>query len=85
MLNRMIQQDKEKEMRRFWSRSRRLLIALHIEESAQDLIEYALVVSLLTLGAVIGINGVSSSVNTAFTHVHSKLHSHVGKHLGWSK
>ena len=66
-------------------RLRRLVIALHEEESAQDVIEYALLASLLSLGAIIGINGVSSSVNTAFTHVHSKLHRHIGKHLGWSK
>ena len=85
MPNPMIQEDKEEDMCSFCLRSRRLLIALHFDESAQDVIEYALLVSLLALGAVIGINGVSSSVNTAFTHVHSKLHSHIGKHLGWYK
>ncbi|PYV34208.1 MAG: Flp family type IVb pilin [Acidobacteria bacterium] len=72
-------------MRSFCLHARRLVIALHEEESAQDVIEYALLASLLALGAVIGINGVSSSINTAFTHVHSKLHSHIGKHLGWYK
>ena len=72
-------------MRRSFLFTRELVMALHEEESAQDVIEYALLASLLALGAVIGINGVSSSINTAFTHVHSKLHSHIGKHLGWYK
>ncbi len=85
MSNRMIQEDKEEEMRSFCLRSRRLLIALHEDESAQDLIEYALLVSLLALGSVLGINGVSTSINSAFSQVGSKLHSHIGKHLGWSK
>lgn len=72
-------------MRRFYLRARKLVIALHEEESAQDVIEYALLAALVALGAVIGINGVANSINTAFSQVHSKFHHHIGKHLGWGK
>jgi pilus assembly protein Flp/PilA len=55
------------------------------DESAQDLIEYALLAAIVALGAVVSLNSVANQVNTAFSHVHSKLHSHIGKHLGWGK
>jgi pilus assembly protein Flp/PilA len=72
-------------MRLVYLRARRLLLALHEEESAQDLIEYALLAALVAVGAVVGLNTVTNSVNSAFTGVQSKLHSHIGKHLGWGK
>ncbi len=80
-----IQEYEEIEMSQLCLRSRRLLIALHEEESAQDVIEYALLAGLVALGAIIGIHGVSNSINTAFSHVNSKVHTHIGKHLGWYK
>ena len=43
------------------------------EPSGQDLIEYALVVSLIALGAVAGMNSVASGINTAFSNLANTL------------
>jgi len=77
--------QKERSMRRSFLFTRELVMALHEEESAQDVIEYALLASHVALGAVIGIEGVSSSINTGFSLVNSKIHSQIGKHLGCDK
>jgi pilus assembly protein Flp/PilA len=50
--------------------------ALLHEEGGQDLIEYALVVSLLVLGAVAAISQVSTALTNAFSRVGSKLGSY---------
>jgi pilus assembly protein Flp/PilA len=42
-------------------------------QSGQDLIEYALVVSLIALAATAGMGAVASSISTAFNHVGSHL------------
>ena len=47
--------------------------ALLREESGQDLVEYALVVSLIALGATASMSSLSSSFSTAFSKVGSKL------------
>ena len=72
-------------MRAFCSRMYATLEVFHTDESAQDLIEYALISAILALGAVVSMNSLANEVNTAFSHVHSKFHKHVGKHLGWDK
>lgn len=41
--------------------------------TAQDLIEYALIVALLALAAAAGMNGVASAINSAFTNISGKL------------
>jgi pilus assembly protein Flp/PilA len=72
-------------MRQLWMRAQGILAEVHHDESAQDLIEYALLAAMIALGAVVSMNVMASAVNTAFSNVHSKLHSHIGKHLGWFK
>jgi pilus assembly protein Flp/PilA len=43
------------------------------DESAQDLIEYALVAALVGLGAVASLKGLATSVSTVFTSVGTTL------------
>ncbi len=43
------------------------------DERGQDLIEYALVVSLIAFAAVAGMNTVAADINTAFTNIGTKL------------
>lgn len=50
------------------------LIASFIQdESGQDLVEYALVVALIALGATASLSSLASSFSTAFSTVGSKL------------
>ncbi len=46
---------------------------LQSSESGQDLVEYALLVCLIALGAISGVNKVATAVTTVFTHVSSSL------------
>jgi len=46
------------------------------DERGQDLIEYALVVSLIAFAAVAGMNTVAADINTAFTNIGNKLTSY---------
>jgi pilus assembly protein Flp/PilA len=43
------------------------------DEEGQDLIEYALVVALISFAAVAGMNTVATNINTAFTSIGGKL------------
>jgi pilus assembly protein Flp/PilA len=43
------------------------------DESGQDLIEYALVVSLIALAATVSMKAVATAIGTAFTSVSTKL------------
>jgi pilus assembly protein Flp/PilA len=47
--------------------------ALLDDERGQDLIEYALVVSLIALAATVGMGSVATAINTAFSKVGSKM------------
>ena len=47
--------------------------ALLRDESGQDLVEYALVVSLIALGATASMSSLASSFSTAFSKVGSHL------------
>jgi Flp pilus assembly pilin Flp len=47
--------------------------ALVRDESGQDLVEYALVVSLIALGATASMTALATSFSTAFSKVGSKL------------
>jgi len=42
-------------------------------EEGQDLVEYALVVALIAFGAIIGMKGLASGINNAFTGISSTL------------
>jgi len=55
----------------------RTLHALHTDESGQDMIEYALVAALIAFGAVTTMNSLSSTINSAFSKIGSKLSSAV--------
>jgi pilus assembly protein Flp/PilA len=47
-------------------------------EEGQDLIEYALVVSLLALAVKAAMRGVAGAINTAFANIGTKLTSYSG-------
>jgi pilus assembly protein Flp/PilA len=51
----------------------RIVRNLHNDESGQDLIEYALVASLIALAAVAAIQGVGTQVNTIFSNISATL------------
>ena len=46
-------------------------------EEGQDLIEYALVVALIALGATVGMRTLAIDINSAFTNIGSSLASAV--------
>jgi pilus assembly protein Flp/PilA len=56
--------------------SARLLILLS-KDDGQDLIEYALVVALVALGAVAGMQTVAGDINNAFNTIGSTLSTSV--------
>ena len=49
-----------------------------LDESGQDLIEYALVVALIALAATAGMSTVASAINAAFAAIGTKLAKYVG-------
>lgn len=53
----------------------KMLLGLHEDESGQDLIEYALVAALIAFAAVTAMQGLASSINSAFSVIGSKLGS----------
>jgi pilus assembly protein Flp/PilA len=52
---------------------RNLLVALHRDDSGQDLIEYALIAALIALGSIIGMDTVANEINSAFNIISQKL------------
>lgn len=42
-------------------------------EDGQDLVEYALLVSLVALAAIAGVNKVAAAINTIFTNISTSL------------
>jgi pilus assembly protein Flp/PilA len=51
---------------------------LWCREEGQDLIEYALVVSMIALAATVGMATVATAINTAFTGIGTKLATYTG-------
>ena len=49
------------------------LLKLAADESGQDLIEYALMVSLLGLGTLAGLRGAKNSIGNSFNQIGSTL------------
>jgi len=43
------------------------------EETAQDLVEYALVVALIAFGATAGMKALGTGINNTFSHISSTL------------
>jgi pilus assembly protein Flp/PilA len=42
-------------------------------EEGQDLVEYALLITMIALAGVSGMKGIASAINTVFTHISSTL------------
>lgn len=57
---------------KIWLRARWLR-----DESGQDLIEYALIVALISFAATAGMSSVAGSVNNAFSQIASTLASYI--------
>jgi Flp pilus assembly pilin Flp len=51
----------------------KLLLRLWIEESGQDLTEYALLVVLLALAAIVAMQSLGTAINTVFSNAASNL------------
>ncbi len=47
------------------------------DESGQNMIEYALVAALIALGAIVAMQGLATSLSTAFSKVSSQLNAAV--------
>ncbi len=60
-------------MLKWGSQVKNALVALHRENSGQDLIEYALIAALIALGVVAGMGYVASKINITFSLVGNKL------------
>lgn len=56
---------------------KQLLKNLMVEESGQDLIEYALVAALVGLGAVTAMKGLATSISSTFNGIGTSLTSAV--------
>ncbi len=53
------------------------LQVLLMDEEAQDLIEYALVVALIAFAATAGMTSLSTKINLAFTQIGTTLGSYI--------
>ena len=51
------------------------LRCLMILEDGQDLVEYALIVALIALGATAGMKTLATGIGTAFSHISTQLSS----------
>ena len=52
---------------------RETLCFLWRDESGQDLIEYSLLVGIVSLGSVVALRAVATAINTLFTNIASQL------------
>jgi pilus assembly protein Flp/PilA len=50
---------------------------LMAREEGQDLVEYALVVALIAFGAVLGMQGLATGINTAFGNISKILNADI--------
>jgi pilus assembly protein Flp/PilA len=56
---------------------KQLMKNLIVEESGQDLIEYALVAALVALGAVASMKSLAGAINNAFNTVSTQLTTNI--------
>jgi pilus assembly protein Flp/PilA len=56
---------------------KQLMNNLIVEESGQDLIEYALVAALVALGAVASMKSLATAINNAFNTVSTQLTTNI--------
>ena len=47
------------------------------DQSGQDMIEYAIVAALISLGAIVSMNSLKTAISNAFTHIGTTLTSSV--------
>ncbi|HEY6446830.1 MAG TPA: Flp family type IVb pilin [Acidobacteriaceae bacterium] len=59
------------------NRIKGLLQALYADEAGQDLIEYALIATLIALVAITGLNGLASSISSEYNSINSRFSSAV--------
>jgi pilus assembly protein Flp/PilA len=50
-----------------------LLVRLLVDDSGQDLIEYAIIGALIAIVAITGLNGLANKINSEFTKIGSDL------------
>jgi pilus assembly protein Flp/PilA len=50
-----------------------LLKALYADENGQDLIEYALIATLIALVAITGLSGLASSINSEYNSITTRF------------
>ena len=62
-----------KRIRKENTEMKNLLMRLWKEEDGQDLIEYALLVALVALGAVFGMHTLANSINAEFSNLGTSL------------
>ena len=55
----------------------RTLAGALLDERGQDLIEYVLVASLVSLAAIVGVKSVATKLGTAFTTIGTKLGTYI--------
>ncbi len=56
-----------------WARAKSIAILFHSDESAQDLVEYALVAVVIGLAATAGMGAVAKEINAVFSNVAKKF------------
>jgi len=47
------------------------------EESGQDLVEYALILAMIAIGAIVGMNDLANGINTAFNTVATTVNQYL--------
>ena len=73
----MVLQDVDKYMRSAWLFCQRLAAVLKLgiwrDTRGQDMIEYALIAALVTLGAIAVVPGISTSLSAVFSKIASTM------------
>ena len=64
-------------MNSYIERAHSFLSRLALNDSGQDLIEYALVVALIAFAAIAGMSSVATSINTAFAGIGNTLTANI--------
>ncbi|MBI4165723.1 MAG: Flp family type IVb pilin [Acidobacteria bacterium] len=60
-------------MTKLWMDLRSEIILMHADETAQDLVEYALVAVVIALAATAGMGAVAKEINNVFSSVTKKI------------
>lgn len=50
---------------------------LHKDEAGQGLVEYVLIVALIAFGAIAGMSGVATKLNSAFNQIGAKVGQYI--------